>query len=233
MKLKFQINIPYWIDKDCDKSTRLRNVRFVARETMHLCYFLRLSGIDIDYQVWDFSPVQTYEGAIHVPGYQLGEFRKSEKWNEIIRRTNADIFVGLDSDVFIHESDYEKFLDLLCEDFQIYLFNAACIHESLVDKIDWSGLDNSHLIDLPKHLYQTPPNVCSFGGLWICPTQVLKDVGMFCEYHKVRGDEDGTILSNIYKTHKDLKIRKVAYEFYPIHLPHEYDFSNPLYAKTQ
>jgi hypothetical protein len=232
MNYTFKISVPFWTDIDnIEKSTRVRNVQFVAVELQKLVTYLRGRGIDIDFTIYDFSPEPVIEGAVH-KSFPLGAFRKSEKWNFILEQTNTDYFIGLDSDMFIHEEDYEKFYNLLCvpNNEHMMLFNTRCVQDWDTDKVDWKGHDTSNLPGLNLHMYCSYGHVGSFGGLWICPTHFLKEAGGFNENIKFRGDEDGEMYTRIIRTNIEReKYVKRILDIIPIHLPHVYHMGDPLY----
>jgi hypothetical protein len=235
MGLSFKIVVPFWIDDVVSGSTRLRNVVFIHEELKKLVAYLTENGVDISVEIYDFSPVSVYSGATH-NSFPLGEFRKSEKWNYIIEKCQADYFIGLDSDMFIHPEDYKSFHSLLqMEDLkQICLFNTRCVQDWDVDQVDWEGHDVANLPKLNLHYYCTIGHTGSFGGLWICPTHVLKKAGGFNENIKFRGDEDGELLTRVLQLENNdwqihnINLRKISH-IVPIHLPHVYHFGNPLY----
>lgn len=232
--MTFKICVPFWLDiADSENSTRLRNVRFGDFELKKMTSYLREKGIDISYEIFDFSPSPVF--GTHIPGFGLGEFRKSEKWNQIIDRTFSDIFIGIDSDMFIHEVDYEAFAETLlkCTSNDIFLHNCKCIWDADLGKIDWDGHDTSCLVGLNMHHYQSIGNTCSFGGLWVCPTKFLKDIGGFNENLKYRGHEDGEILTRILREFRGVAILNKISTYVPIHLPHIYHFADSRYHNPE
>lgn len=233
--MTFKICIPFWIDiDDADSSTRLRNVKFVDYELTKMMSYLQQKGLNITYTIYDFSPENVLPGATH-QSFPLAEFRKSEKWNFIINDTRSDMIIGLDSDMFIHEADYDPFYDKMINagPDDIFLFNCRCIWDADVNKVDWVGHDTSNMINMNMHKYMSEGHTGSFGGLWVCPTKFLKNIGGFNENLRWRGHEDGEILTRITKEFKEKVRLNRVHEFIPIHLPHAYHFSDERYHNPE
>jgi predicted glycosyltransferase involved in capsule biosynthesis len=236
MKYSFKICVPFWVDiEDIQASTRVRNVLFIQEQIRRLTTFLKSKGNDVTFDIYDFSPEPVIPGAIHKP-FPLGSFRKAEKWNLILSETHTDYFIGLDSDMFIHQSDFESFHELIQvnDKKQVMLFNTRCIQDHDVDKVDWDGGDVDNLLALQMHLYCSMGHTGTFGGLWVCPLHLIKNVGGFNENIKYRGDEDGELFTRITNPKdndwliENVKVNRIL-DIIPIHLPHIYRFFDPNY----
>jgi hypothetical protein len=233
MNYSFKICIPFWVDiADVKASTRVRNVAFIKEEVEGLVTYLQQRGVNITSEVYDFSPEPVISGATH-KSFPLREFRKSEKWNFILKQTHSDYFIGLDSDMFIHPVDYEVFHQLLqvTDNKQIFVFNTKCVRDEDVNKVDWVGHNTNNLLELNLHYYCSYGGTGSFGGLWICPTHLIKQAGGFNENLKYRGHEDGDLYTRITNSqHESMQhsLNRII-NLVPIHLPHVYHFYDPLY----
>jgi predicted glycosyltransferase involved in capsule biosynthesis len=72
--------------------------------------------------------------------------------------------------------------------------------------------------------------VGGLGGVYICDTKLLIDLGGFNEKYTGWGGEDGDMLGRIWYSEIHHKFRPTNH-FAPYHLPHYYDWGNPLYSQ--
>jgi carbamoyltransferase len=232
--MNFKIVVPFWLGINSNENeSRLKNLKFVNNNLTDLVAFLRNKDIDIDYEIYDFSikPIEGFEKITHIPFGKEGEFRKTEKLNICISKTKEDIFVGWDADVIIKNSDFEHFYNVL-KDFKINeyynSFNVKAI-DTTQEFIDYINYNTELLEDLNGHLYHT--DTLSLGGLFVIPTEYLRLDGGYNEKITHRGDEDGELHDRLFQKFKIN--RNAIYTFYGYHLPHIYDFFNPLYQKIK
>lgn len=233
--LSFKINVDYWtaLPED-ERNTRLDNLRFVNNHLEKMVPFLQQNGINITYEIFDFSPEpQTDVKVTHIPFGNLGEFRSSEKYNIMIDRTSEDVFIGWDADVVIDDEDWDSFLQVF-KNFTIdgyyNSFSLYCISDSERSNIDYITYSTTGLKNLSGHYYVGKENTMSMGGLFICPTQYLKMIDGFNPKFKYRGEHDGEIHDRLQKKLPVSDIRSAVRSFHPIHLPHIYTLANPLYG---
>jgi hypothetical protein len=235
----FKIVIPYWCDKlDPKESTRYENIIFVEHHLKKLCSYMQQKGLDVTYQIYDFSVNRVIENSIHIP-FPLNHFKKSQKWNITIFNTNTDFFIGMDADMIIHEKDYEELYNLLLSVTleKFYNFNCKALQIDDRNKIDYNGFTTDNFDEIGFHYYVTEGYVLSMGGFFICPTRLLKDCGGYNENLTHRGGEDGEILDRINTMIQERKIlynveRVRVFNIIPYHLPHEILWENRDYQKV-
>lgn len=233
--LSFKINVDYWTALPEDEAeTRLNNLKFVSSHLEKFVPFLQENGINVTYEIFDFSPQpQQHVRATHIPFGSLGEFRSSEKYNIMIDRTTEDVFVGWDADIVIDDEDWNAFLHVFKE-FKVNMyynsFSLYCVSEHERHQVDYITYSTSGLKYLPGHYYVGKEGTMSMGGLFICPTEYLKRIGGFNSKFKYRGEHDGEIHDRLQKEMPVSNIRTPVQTFHPIHLPHIYTFANPLYG---
>jgi hypothetical protein len=230
--MKYKIVIPFWLSINLkENESRLNNLRFVSNNLDNLVNYLKNKNIDIDYEIYNFSiePIIGFNKITHIPFGKEGEFRKAEKLNICISKTKEDIFIGWDADIVIKNSDFEYFYNVL-KDFKINnyynSFNVKAI-DTTQEFVDYNTFNTETLEELNGHLYHT--DTLSLGGLFVIPTEYIKLDGGYNEKITHRGEEDGELHDRLWQKFKIN--REPIYTFYGYHLPHIYDFFNPLYQK--
>jgi predicted glycosyltransferase involved in capsule biosynthesis len=235
---KILLTMKFW-DDGHPNSTRVRNTLFTWPELKKLSVFLNNSDINCESKLYDFSPEQIVEGSIHKP-YGLGEYKKSEKTNVILKENSEFDFVFMfDSDAFFLETDYLKILEILKNlvDGDIITFDLAKLEEKDVDgiiqgqtvdfeKTDWSYAYSGNKEFGPlAHGHRG-----NLGGVYLCDIKLILENGGFDENFIGWGGEDGDMVSRIYSSGMKFNHKSVN-NFAPFHLPHFYDWGSEKYNK--
>jgi predicted glycosyltransferase involved in capsule biosynthesis len=228
------LNMKFWDDGQPD-STRIRNVKFSWDELKKFTSYLNDNGINTNCSLYDFSPEKIIEDSIHI-SYPLGIYKKAEKTNIILKeQKDYDFFMMIDCDAFFHEDDYTNFLSLFkgLTKGDVITFDLAKLDSNIndyiidnqfkIDNADWSYAYSGNRKNGPLNGY-----IGGLGGVYICDTNLLIELGGFDETYVGWGGEDGEMLSRIWSTtipHQFKPIRNFA----PFHLPHFSDWGNKLY----
>jgi predicted glycosyltransferase involved in capsule biosynthesis len=224
----------FWDDGQ-PESTRIRNVKFSWEKLKKFTSFLIKNGIDAKCTLYDFSPEQIILDSNHIP-YPIGVYKKAEKTNIILKEQKEyDFFMMVDCDAFFDDPDYEKFLEIFINlnNGDVVTFDLAKlndnVNEYIIDnkfnkeKADWSYAYSGNKSNGPLNGY-----IGGLGGVYLCDTKLLLELGGFDESYVGWGGEDGDMLSRIWSTtihHTFKPIRNFA----PFHLPHFSDWGNKLY----
>lgn len=230
------VNMKFWDDGQ-PESTRIRNVKYSWEELKKFTSYLKEEGLDVDCFLFDFSPEKIIDDSIHI-SYPLGEYKKAEKTNIILKKnSHYDFFMMIDCDAFFHEEDYPKFLELFksLEENNVITFDLAKLNDNVVDylidgkfhidKADWSYAYSGNRSNGPLSHH-----VGGLGGVYICYTKLLINLGGFDEKFVGWGGEDGEMMDRIWTNGYSNKIRPTR-NFAPFHLPHYYDWGNIKYTK--
>lgn len=230
------LNMKFWDDGQPD-STRIRNVNYSWNQLKKLTKFLKDNGLIADCFLYDFSPNKIIDESIHI-SYSLGEYKKAEKTNIILKeRTNYDFFMMVDCDAFFNEDDYSNFLTLFksLEENNVVTFDLAKLNENVSDylidgifhkeKSDWS-----YAYSGDKSKGPLSQHVGGLGGVYMCYTKLLLNLGGFDEKYVGWGGEDGDMMDRIWKNGFSNKIKPIR-NFAPFHLPHYSDWGNINYNK--
>lgn len=230
------INMKFWDDGQVN-STRIRNVFFSWEELKKLTSFLRKKNIKANCTLYDFSPEKIVNDSIHIP-YPLGAYKKAEKTNIILKQQiDYDFFMMVDCDAFFYKDDYDKFYELFCQlnNGDVITFDLA----KLDDKIDDYIINNEFYIENANWSYAYSGNrsngplngyLGGLGGVYICDTNLLINLGGFDEKYIGWGGEDGDMLGRIWVSKIPHTFRPTR-NFAPFHLPHFSDWGNRLYSE--
>ena len=226
----------FWDDGQ-PNSSRIRNVKFTWDKLKHLNIFLKENNIICDAFLYDFSPEKIISDSRHTP-YELGVYKKSEKTNLILeQQKNFDFFMMFDCDAFFDKHDYEDLLGIIrnLENGDIVTFDLAKLednthdyivnNEFLKEKANWSYAYSGNRDNGP--LYH---HTGSLGGVYICYTKTLLELGGFDEKYIGWGGEDGDMLNRICTSNLYYNIKPIK-NFSPYHLPHFSDWGNIKYNK--
>jgi|694.fasta_scaffold04337_25 predicted glycosyltransferase involved in capsule biosynthesis len=237
MSKKISLNMKFWHDGQ-PNSTRLRNVIYCWNELKKLSRFLLENNIDIKTNIYDFSEHKILEEAIHI-SYPVGEYKKSEKTNIILKDESAsDFFMMFDSDAFFDVKDYQKLLNLIesLEPGDVITFDLGRLDTNIEnylvnnifypDKADWNFAYSGEKIHGPLGR----GHIGGLGGVYLCDTKLLLSLGGFDEKYIGWGGEDGDMLGRIMYSNIPHKI-KPERNFFPFHLPHFIDYGNPKFSK--
>lgn len=233
--MNISFNTIFW-DDGLDNSDRIKSARFTSVKLIELCEHLKQNGVECVYNFYDFSPTKIIDNSIHIP-FPLGEFRKSEKLNLIIKEQSTSEFICVvDSDCFFHKSDFSNFLETIhkLNEYDIITFDAAKLDKTsseliMIDDENLNTIEFSYAYSGDKH--QGPLSGGrrgGFGGIFICKTKLLIDFGGFNEDYKTWGGEDGELLDRILQSYNHNKLLPIR-NYSPFHLHHFSDWGNPKY----
>jgi len=231
MNNSISINMKFWDDGQ-KQSTRIRNVKYSWCELKKLHLFLIKNNINCNINLYDFSPQKIIEDSIHV-SYPLGEYKKAEKTNIILRQQqNYSFFMMIDCDAFFDIEDYVKLLDIIkqLDTGDIITFDLAKLNNFIDNKFVKEQADWSYAYSGDKNNGPLNSHTGGLGGVYIADTSLLLSLGGFDEKYVGWGGEDGDMLSRICisKIKHNIKPTK---NFAPFHLPHYCDLSNILYTQ--
>lgn len=228
----------FWED-GYPNSSRTRNTIFTWPQLKKLTNFLKDNSIICESKIYDFSPEKIIKDSIHIP-YSLGEYKKSEKTNLILKQNNSFDFVFMfDSDAFFLESDYDKVLNILknINYGDMVTFDLAKLEEKDVEFIITNGYVN---VEDTNWSYAYSGNKeygplahghrGSLGGVYLCDIKLIIENGGFDENYIGWGGEDGDMVGRIYSSNKIFNHISIN-KFSPFHLPHFYDWSSEKYIK--
>lgn len=218
--------MPFWTDGR-DDSTREKNVFFTWNKLKNLSKFLNDNGVENNVVLYDYSPNKIHEEAIHIP-YELNQFQKSKKINQIIKDNDSHYIFFFDCDVFFDEQDYQGVLQLIknANENQIYTFDLAKLEKEDSEyvrnggKIEKDNIDWRFAFSGPKErgpLYQLSGGL---GGSFFITRNLLLQVNGFDEEFKTWGGEDGEALNKIFVNKLQFEFKAVR-EVFPFHLYHE------------
>lgn len=230
------LNMKFWDDGQ-PNSTRIRNVQFAWEELKKLTDFLNRNGVISVCNLYDFSEKKVMNESKHIP-YPLGTYKKAEKTNIILKeQSKFDFFMMIDCDAFFYFDDYFNFLDLVknLEKGDVVTFDLAKLEDRVSEylingkfypeKADWSYAYSGAKENGPLKGY-----VGGLGGVYICDTNLLIELGGFDEKFVGWGGEDGDMLGRIWYSEIPHKF-KPTNNFAPFHLPHYSDWGNPRYSQ--
>lgn len=228
----------FWTDGQ-ENSDRVRNVRHSWNMLKDLSLFLTENKVVNKSFIYDFSPEKIIEDSIHIP-FPLGVYKKAEKTNIILDDIyNFTHLFMFDCDTFFDKKDYGKILNLLKN-----------IHVKNVVTFDLGKLENQDTLDILngsefnnetmnfRFAYSGDKSFGplshgtqgSLGGVYIAPIGILNEVGRFNEKFVGWGAEDGEVMDRIREKITPLDLISCR-DFFPLHLSHFSDWSNPLYFK--
>lgn len=230
------INMKFW-DDGMPESTRIRNVNFSWSELKKFTNFLKSKNIVVDSTLYDFSPEKIISDANHIP-YPLGVYKKAEKTNIILKeKSEFDFFMMVDCDAFFYEKDYDLFYELFVslELGDVITFDLAKLEDRVseyiidgsfvVENADWS-----YAYSGPREVGPLTHHLGGLGGVYICDTNLLLELGGFDEKYEGWGGEDGEMMDRIWNTNLHHRFRPTK-NFAPFHLPHFSDWGNINYSK--
>jgi predicted glycosyltransferase involved in capsule biosynthesis len=236
--MKILLVMKFWWDGQ-ENSTRSRNVSFTWQQLKNLSVFLDTKGVQCSAKLYDFSPEKIIEDSNHIP-YPLGEYKKSEKTNIILKENiDFDFVFMFDSDAFFTVQDYEKVLDIIIklEKGDMITFDLAkledknvrdIVNNKFVDKenTDWSYAYSGE----KKYGPLAHGHRGNLGGVYLCDIKLILESGGFDEAYVGWGGEDGRMVDKIQQSKLPYK-HKPTGDFSPFHLPHYSDWGNEKYSK--
>jgi hypothetical protein len=217
------INMMFWTD-GLSNSTRERNVKYSFKKLKELCSYINSTQkIKCNYNLYDYSPTQLIEESIHIP-YPLAVYKRSEKINNILHNTTADLFSVIDSDCFIEFSDYDKLISKIEEN-----GINSCI---TFDVIDFDSDQTTKIINnesSPEVFIagsRFPGRAGMLGAFFITNTLNIKKHGGFNTKFTTWGGEDGEIYDKIWSDNDIKKVQIKRDDIKLFHLSHISDREN-------
>ena len=237
--MKILLTMKYWWDGK-ENSTRLRNVVFCWDKLKKLNDFLNKHDLDTTVKLYDFSPKKMIEDSIHIP-YPLGEYKKAEKTNKIIKENNDfDYIMMFDSDAFFLDLDLVNIVNIIknLKPYEVYVFDLAKLNEMDTNKITEKNIDEKNIFNMDfsyawvgsKTKKPLQGRLSGLGGVYLCDLNIIKEVGGFNEKYVGWGGEDGEIMEKIMQNKKSYKVTHVR-DFAPFHLSHFRDLNNKNYSE--
>ena len=228
--ITLEINMMFWTD--CLKnSTRERNVRYAAKKLEELSTYLNSTQkIKCYTNIYDYSPDRIIEESIHIP-YPPSVYKRSEKINNILANSSADMFSIIDSDCFIESSYYDSLINLIEEN---------GINSCLTfDVLDLDPATTTEIINtgVSAEQYTTnsrfPGRAGMLGAFFITNTLNLKKHSGFNTKFTTWGGEDGEIYDKIWRDNeiKKVQIKKDIIKLF--HLNHITDRENINYFNNE
>ena len=235
--VSISLNMKFWDDGKED-STRVRNVLFSWGELKKLSSFLFENGVLPKSTLYDFSEKRIIPDSTHIP-YPLGVYKKAEKTNIILnQRVGYDFFMMIDCDAFFHEDDYPKLLDVILnlKKGDVITFDLAKLYNNVSDYL----IDNKFIKDNSDWDFAYSGNksngplngrIGGLGGVYICETDLLRNLGGFDPTFETWGGEDGEMMDRILTSDMVKNVIPIR-NFFPFHLPHFIDWGNKNYNKN-
>jgi hypothetical protein len=214
----------FWTDGQ-ENSTRVRNVKLTWQYLKDMVSYMNAKGIACSANLFDFSPEKIIDDSTHIP-YPLGVYKRAEKLNRIIDLFPDNENIGLmDCDIFIHKSQWDNLAEIVndVKSDSGYFFNFAKIEYNITTPLDEIPIDTPHSLVFHKGY------VGAFGGLCLCPINVIQQCGGYDDKKFTTwGGEDGDLMIRFQKNgyHRvEIKEETVL----PFHLPHFEDRQSILY----
>lgn len=207
--MRFSINIPFWYKNE----ERLNNLHLVYKSFKNLQNFLKLQGLDVDVNVFEFSTEKQYfKEAIYIP--LKGSYSKSIKLNHALmylKRESIDIISFVDSDCLIDILDYSRVLFFLKD------FDKTKYYCNNLTKLGSTKYFNEETFGITAfHTYYDSGVINGLGGMWFCDSKTLFEIGGFDERYISWGLEDEDAGKRL--TLKGLSFKQLPFKIY--HLPH-------------
>lgn len=221
----------YWTDGLPD-STRTRNCKFTWQNLQRLEQYLKDSNVDIVCKLIDFSPTKIIEDCTEHDPYPLSVFKKSEKINKSLNKSNSDFFGIIDSDAFISDDQYNTILELcnILKKSDVYTFDLKDI-ENTGEVINYDdGTFNRENVTFSSR-YPDGANP-GLGGAWLSCTDTLKSFGGFNEEFTGWGGEDGEVFGKLWMDGNVNTVKNWG-DINVWHLPHFCDRENSLYFNRE
>jgi hypothetical protein len=210
--MKIIVNQIFWVSDDSD---RVRNILFTSVKNKEMVQYLKNKGLDIEYNLYDFSPTKfiPYEDVIHIPTDK--KFYKSWKINRVIEKCrDYDYIINIDADVFLLDDNYDYIYDILSNlnktDNKFYVSN-------LLDLINPKEINFAKRIINKSNLKFYERYVNSLGPFYIVEVKKIFDIGGFDENFTVWGGEDDNMSERLVS----YGLIKETLKSKPIHLPHK------------
>jgi hypothetical protein len=212
--MKVSIFSVFWSNNNQE---RLRNINFTKQKIEELCSFINQRGIETTYTIFDFSMQKNIENSIHLP-YNPLLYHRSKKVNMSIKylltKQNPTIICQLDSDIFVDESYYENFYNLLLnvKTNEFYIAQVLDIDENSLNNFDF--INNKVNI---QSLNCKPRFITGLGAVFITTISNIIEIGGFDERFEIWGGEDDDLADRLLRNGKERKVCQFNY----YHLPHQ------------
>jgi len=230
---KIKLLMPFWTDGKT--KDRERNVFFCWEQLKKINNYLNNNNILSDCILYDFSPTQIHPEAKHFAHEIV--YERSKKINLVIEdNDDSEYFMFFDSDVFFIEDDFSKILDLIknISEYTVYTFDMAKLNELNSNQyvsdqnIDIKQFDWWFAFSGEKNKGPLYHHMGGLGATFIVNRDIINRSGRFDENFKTWGGEDGDAISRVIATHNNIQVVPIRH-FYPFHLYHFIDWSNPSY----
>lgn len=233
---RFALVMKFWTD-GLENSDRVKNVNYTWKKLKELSEVLNSHGIKSTSFLYDFSPSKIIDDSIHI-SFPLGVYKKAEKTNIILNDiTDYTHLFMFDCDTFFDKRDYTGLINLLklLKENNLVTFdlgkldspdsfsilNGAEFNKEMNYRFAYSG--DKELGPLAHGLKG------NLGGVYIAPIKLLDEIGGFNNKFVGWGEEDGEIMERIRTKINPYDLISCR-DFFPIHLSHFTDWSNPLYS---
>jgi hypothetical protein len=199
-----------------DNQERIENFKFSFYHLNKLKDFLEKNNIECILYPFCFGKNSLSENSIHVNLEEL-HYHRSFKINYVLKhiinkKIEPNIFCCIDSDIFILEKDYSRFLD--------YISNTNFKNTFLTAR--W--YDSAFREDFNFHNYTHTNNIrvetvrsSDASGFFLVDFEILKAIGGYDERFTVWGGEDNDIGTRLQK----FGVQQEYMDFLFLHLKHE------------
>lgn len=210
------INMMFWTDGH-PNSTRERNVKYTNKKMKELVDYINKSNkIKCNYNIYDYSPLKNIEDSIHIP-YPPSVYKRSEKINNILKTSTADLFSIVDSDCFIQEKYYDTLISAIEEHgiHSCFTFDVIDLEPSQTEEVIATDITADHFIASSRF----PDRAGMLGAFFITNTANLIKFGGFNTKFNTWGGEDGEIYDKIWYDNniKKVQIKKDLIKLYHLH----------------
>ena len=232
---RFIVIQKYWRCASGNQS-RLDNALYTIKRNLDMVGYMRDRGIDVDYKIYDFSPIQELpnESYVEFRPYPLGVYKRSEKINLILEDIkHYDHYMLLDCDILWDVDDYDAlykaFKHQSCDMVQVWdvgLINEVDTQRAIDgESVVWKSVYDTFMLTG----YDSPldARIGYMGGQYMASTDLIIRNGGYDESFTTWGDED---LNIYYRIDKDPKSTFVLNrDIWCYHLNHFRDLDNGLY----
>ena len=210
------INMMFWTDGHLN-STRERNVKYAAKKLRDLANYLNTSNkIKCTYNIYDYSPSKLIEDSIHIP-YLPSVYKRSEKINNILKTSTADLFSIIESDCFIQEKYYDTLISVIEEHGidSCFTFDVIDLEPHQTEEVANTDITADNFIASSRF----PDRAGMLGALFITNTANLIKHGGFNTKFNTWGGEDGEIYGKIWEDNsiKKIQIKNDIIKLYHLH----------------
>lgn len=198
-----------------ESTERKENFKFSLFQLKKLVSFLTEKGLECSIYPYCFGR-EKIENSFHINLKELN-YHRSFKINYVLKSIIADeiqpdIFCCLDSDIFILEQDYEKFLNYINNTNFKNTFLTAKWYDSF-SREDFNFNDYTYSSNIRVETIRSS----DASGFFLVDFEILKFIGGYDERFTVWGGEDNDIAKRLQK----IGIKQEYMNFFFMHLKHE------------